>query len=139
MTIAELITKNESMKLYPYKDTVGKLTIGVGHNLTDNGISRQIAELMLKEDIAVATAALRDIFPSWANLPADVQFALTDMMFNMGEPRFLGFKKMIKAVKNKDFLEAAEQAKDSKWFKQVGVRGESDYNLLKRAGNGTIR
>ena len=130
MTIEEIIQAREGTKLYPYTDTVGKLTIGTGHNLTDNGISRQVAELLLKEDIAIAQNALKEIFDNFEELPISVQNALTDMMFNMGEPRFLGFKKMIAAIKQGDFKEAARQAKDSKWCKQVGSRCADDAQLL---------
>ena len=130
MTIEEIIEEHEGIRLYPYKDTVGKLTIGVGHNLTDNGISRQVAELLLKEDIAIAQNALKDIFSNFEELPSNVQKALTDMMFNMGEPRFLGFKKMIAAIKQGNFKEAAAQAKDSHWCKQVGSRCTDDAQLI---------
>ena len=93
MTIEEIIQAHEDTKLYPYTDTFDKITIGTGHNLTDNGISRQIAELLLKEDIAIAQNALKEVFNNFEELPINVQNALTDMMFNMGEPRFLGFKR----------------------------------------------
>ena len=130
MTIEEIIQAHEGTKLYPYTDTVGKLTIGTGHNLTDNGISRQVAELLLKEDITIAQNALKNIFDNFEELPINVQNALTDMMFNMGKPRFLGFKKMIAAVKQGDFKEASRQAKDSKWCKQVGLRCTDDAQLM---------
>ncbi len=130
MKIEEIIQSHEGIKLYPYKDTVGKLTIGVGHNLTDNGISKNIAELLLKEDIAIAQNDLKDIFDNFSDIPLNVQYALIDMMFNMGKPRFLGFKKMISAIKQGDFEEASKQAKDSIWCKQVGDRCKDDYDLI---------
>jgi len=130
MTTSELIQKHEGTKLFLYKDTAGITTIGTGHNIQQNGISRQVAELMLKEDIAIAQAALKDIFTNWEEIPTNAQLALTDMMFNLGEPRFLNFKKMIQAVKNGDYKEAAAQAKDSIWCEQVGQRCLDDCGLL---------
>ena len=133
MKIEEYITKHEKMVLKPYTDTVGKLTIGVGRNLDDNGISKDEALYMLNNDLKIVSNDLHNIFEDFNYLPYDVQLALTDMMFNMGKPRFLGFKKMIAAIKNKDFKEAARQAKNSKWCKQVGTRCEDNYELLYNA------
>jgi len=133
MKIEEYITKHEKMVLKPYTDTVGKLTIGVGRNLDDNGISEDEALYMLNNDIKIVSNDLHGIFEDFSDLPYDVQLALTDMMFNLGKPRFSGFKNMIQAIKDKDFKEAARQAKDSKWCKQVGTRCEDNYELLYNA------
>ena len=130
MTPEEYITKHEDMKLKPYKDTVGKLTIGVGRNLDDNGIDADEAIYMLKNDIKNTQDDLKSIFSNFNELPDNVKLALTDMMFNLGKTRFLKFKKMIQAVEDKDFKEAAKQAKDSKWCKQVKSRCEDNFNLL---------
>jgi lysozyme len=46
------------------------------------------------------------------------------MIFNLGLPRFLGFKKMIQALCEDDYAEAAEQMLDSLWSKQVGKRAK---------------
>jgi len=133
MKIEEYITKHEKMVLKPYTDTVGKLTIGVGRNLDDNGISEDEALYMLNNDLKIVSNDLHGIFEDFSDLPYDVQLALTDMMFNLGKPRFSGFKNMIQAIKDKDFKEAARQAKDSKWCKQVGTRCEDNYELLYNA------
>ena len=133
MTTEDYITKHERMVLHPYTDSVGKLTIGIGRNLDDNGISKDEALLMLNNDLKIVSNDLHSIFEDFSYLPYDVQLALTDMMFNLGKPRFLGFKKMIQAIKDKDFKEAAKQAKDSKWCKQVGSRCEDNYDLLYNA------
>ena len=130
MSAEDYITKHEKMVLHPYTDSVGKLTIGVGRNLDDNGISKDEALYMLNNDLKIVSNDLHSIFEDFSYLPYNVQLALTDMMFNLGKGRFLGFKKMIQAVKDKDFKEAARQAKDSKWCKQVGTRCEDNYELL---------
>jgi len=130
MTIEKYLIKHEGIKLKPYVDTVGKLTIGVGRNLDDNGIDADEAIYMLKNDIKNTQQDLKSIFKDFNELPDNVKLALTDMMFNMGKTRFLEFKKMIQAIKDKDFKEAAKQAKDSKWCKQVKSRCEDNFNLL---------
>jgi len=130
MNVRDLITKHEGVVLHPYIDSVGKETIGVGHNLTDNGISLSTAMFILDEDIATAKNDLYDIFEDFDELPEDVQAVMIDMMFNLGYSRFSKFKRMIAAVKIKDFKVAAKEAKDSKWCKQVKSRCEENCGIL---------
>ncbi len=58
MSLLSQLKTDEGFELKPYKDTQGKLTIGYGHNLTDNGISLSIAEQLLQDDINIATENL---------------------------------------------------------------------------------
>ena len=130
MKIEDYISKNEAIRLRPYTDTVGKLTIGVGRNLDDNGLSLDEVEYLLKNDIKRVKGELEDVFDNFYELPENVRLVMIDMCFNLGISRFLGFKKMIQAVKDGDFKEAGRQAKDSKWCRQVGVRCDKNYKLL---------
>jgi lysozyme len=130
MTAKELIIKHENLKLKPYKDSVGKLTIGVGRNLEDVGISKNEALYLLENDIKRSEKELKEIFENFDELPEQVKIVLIDMIFNLGKSRFLKFKKMIKAIKEEDFKRAAEEAKNSKWCRQVKSRCDENYNLL---------
>ena len=53
----------EGLRLKPYRDTVGKLTIGWGRNLEDNGITKLEAEVLLDHDLAAAELECRRAFP----------------------------------------------------------------------------
>jgi lysozyme len=130
MTVKDLILKHEELRLKPYRDTVGKLTIGVGRNLDDVGISEDEAMHMLENDIKRCENELKEIFENFDELPDNVKTVLTDMIFNLGKTRFLGFKNMIQAIKENDFKRAAKEAKNSRWCRQVKTRCEDDYNLL---------
>lgn len=113
---------DEGLKLKAYKDTVGKLTIGIGRNLTDKGISREESFYLCNNDIY---AALRDLSVyEWFKKETDLQRknAFLNMMFNLGASRFAGFKNMIAAAARGDFASAASAALDSKWAEQVGHR-----------------
>jgi lysozyme len=46
------------------------------------------------------------------------------MAFNLGAQRLRGFAKMIKALASAQYDEAARQALESKWARQVGARAE---------------
>lgn len=139
LEVKTYIKKNEGSNIVngrhmPYKCTAGKITIGYGRNLTDKGISEYEANIMLDADIADASADLRKIFTDeeLESLSFNRKMALTDMMFNLGLGRFQGFKKMIQAIKGKDFNKAADELKDSNYFRQVGKRAIKNMDLLKK-------
>jgi lysozyme len=117
------LIRHEALKLKPYRCSEGKLTIGVGHNLDDNGITEIEAIFILNNDLDSCEEQLRKF--SWFEGLSDVrQEVIINLHFNIGHSSFLGFKKMIWALENGDYLEAGEQMKDSKWFNQVGIRAE---------------
>lgn len=125
-----MIKKNEGYRSKPYRCTAGKLTIGYGHNLDDNGISAPVAELMLTEDISKAYYDVVDIFQGFYAFSTNRQNALIDMMFNLGRTRFWKFRKMIQAIKIGEWQEAAREAINSLWYEQVGDRAKRNVKLI---------
>jgi len=115
---------NEGVRLKPYTDTVGKLTIGIGRNLDDRGISDDEADYMLANDIRMDEAELNRNAPRWTDLPELAQRGLANMCFNLGWPRLSGFRNMLQALQNGDYSRAADEALDSRWARQVGARAE---------------
>lgn len=132
LKIIDFIKKQEGLKLKPYVDTVGKITIGYGRNLTDVGITKEEAEIMLYTDLSVAEFHLREIFPDYDKYPLDLKIVLVSMMFNLGKTRFLTFKKFIKAIKDKDYKKAIFESINSKRYKQVPNRVNAEIELLKK-------
>ena len=131
MSTLEYIKSNEGLRLKPYKCSAGKTSIGYGRNIEDNGVSEDEAEYMLHNDITRCVDDLYSIFPYFQALEFDQQTALTDMMFNLGKTRFLKFKKMIQAVKDNDFGEAAKQILDSRYAKQLPKRAKRNAELIR--------
>lgn len=125
------IKKCEALKLQSYVDTTGHLTIGWGRNL-ENGISLDEAELMFQNDLKRSTEELKEQ-PWFSKMPEGVQQALINMNFNLGIYKFLGFKKMVKALQERDFLTASIEALDSRWAKQVKSRA-TDISMMIREG-----
>jgi lysozyme len=118
--VASLVM-HEGMKLKPYYDTVSKLTIGVGRNLTDNGISREEALTLLETDIKLAH--LHADTYDWYHTLDDVrQNVVVEMIFNLGATTFRGFKLTQASLARHQFESAADHMLDSKWARQVGVR-----------------
>ena len=60
--LREVLTDHEGIKYKPYKCTAGKLTIGIGHNLDDRGVSPAVVDLMYEEDVTEVVADLKVIF-----------------------------------------------------------------------------
>jgi len=118
------LVRDEGMRLKPYTDTVGKVTIGVGRNLDDVGISETEALDMLDADIDRSIEDLERNLPWLFERPEPVQRALVNMCFNLGWPRLSGFRKMLAALEAGDYDTAAAEALDSRWARQVGARAE---------------
>lgn len=120
--LAEQLARHEDIKLKPYRDTVGKLTIGIGRNLEDKGISEQEAVTMLDNDIEESAAEVRRNIPCFNELDSVRQNVLVNMAFNMGVSGLLKFKKTLKFIESGDYDKAATEMLDSVWAYQVGYR-----------------
>ena len=121
--LIDQIKKHEGFRSRMYKDTVGVNTIGFGRNMDDVPVSEGVAELMLMEDVAVATdaASTMDYWPELNDVRQDV---IVNMVFNLGFTRFAKFKNMRAALLIGDYTLTAKEMLDSKWAKQVGRRAE---------------
>lgn len=126
----QFIKENEGLKLWPYRCTADKLTIGYGHNLESNGISLKEAEFILQNDLDDVVTDLLGLFPFFWDFPSSKRTALADMRFNLGPGGFRMFKNMIAAAKVMNWPEAAKEARDSRWFHQVGKRSGRVISLL---------
>jgi len=135
MDIAQLkilLRIDEGEKLRPYKDSVGKITIGVGRNLDDVGISKVESDFLLTNDIQKVQLDLNKEIPWWILLSDNRQMVLANMAFNMGIGGLLQFTHMLMACKDSKFSEAARQMLDSKWAAQVGQRAIRLAQLMER-------
>ena len=128
--LKEMLIKNEGMKLHPYQCTANKTTIGVGRNLTDNGITSAEAEQMLANDMDNVFADLDRNIPFWQSLPYNVRLVLCDMCFNLGIKRLCRFTKMLEAMEERDFELAGEELLDSTYAIQVKKRADRNYRLV---------
>jgi lysozyme len=122
MLVDQLI-RHEGLRLKPYMDSVGKITIGVGRNLSDVGISQREAMDLLDHDVDEAVADLAGSFPWFVSLDHVRQRVMIDMRFNLGPTRFRVFKRMLRAMAEQDYPKAASAMRDSVWFQQVKTRG----------------
>lgn len=131
LKLKKLLVQHESYKQFPYTDSTGHLTIGVGRNLIDRGVSLTEALYLLDEDIAYFTHKLSYSLNFWDRLNEARQIVLVDMCFNLGLQGFLGFKEMMLAIECGDFDRAAQEMIDSKWAAQVGERAATLATIMR--------
>lgn len=125
----EQLIRHEGLRRKPYSDTVGKITIGVGRNLTDVGLSPDECIYLLDNDIDACVADLVD-FQWFAKLDDVRQRAIVDLRFNLGPSRFRGFKKALAFMASGDYTKAAGAFRQSKWFQQVKSRGPRIVHMI---------
>lgn len=127
----QLIT-DEALKLKPYKCTANKLTIGVGRNLDDRGITKEEAMYLLNNDIDLVCDQLDKYIPWWRDLSDVRQQVLANMAFNLGIKGLLGFKNTLAKIKAGDYAGAADNMLASLWARQVGNRAKRLAELMKK-------
>jgi len=124
---------DEGTRYKPYKDSVGKMTIGVGRNLDDRGISPDEVEYLLDNDVKYAEQDLDRALPWWRTMTDARQEVLVNMCFNLGILKLLGFKNTLNFMRDGNYTAAAEGMRHSMWYRQVGERAE---RLAKMMENG---
>lgn len=146
MTIEQFIEKHEGRRKKPYPDTSKppKMTIGVGWNMDDNPLPKNIADylkkhgeitdamidLLLSLSVKNAISDCLDLFPTWDNISLNRRMALIDFVFQLGKTRASKFVHTIAAINTGRWEDAAENMKESVWFKQVPQRAQEVTEML---------
>lgn len=128
--LLDRIKQHEGLRLKPYHCTANRLSIGYGRNLQDNGITKEEAEIMLRHDVMNAEDACNQF--SWFRAMDKVrQGVVVEMVYQMGLPTFLQFKKTIQALRDQDYDYAADEMLNSKWARQVGQRAITLADIMR--------
>lgn len=142
--------KFEGLRLCPYKDSVGKLTVGYGHNvqggsdanLVRAGINRKEllkkkcitqhqADQLFKYDMEHVRSQVEKLIKSYDDQPLAMRLVLDDMGFNLGIGGLSKFKRFIDAIDSNNYKQAAVELKKTKWYKQVKTRAVIIENTVK--------
>lgn len=120
----------EDRRRKPYRDSVGKLTIGIGRNLDDRGLRDVEIDFMRDNDIVEVLGECAAL-PYWWMLDDVRQLVVADLVFNLGMTKWLGFDQANKALLRGDYARAADelQYRDgltktelSPWYRQTKRR-----------------
>lgn len=149
--VTQLISHHEGgFRATVYLDTKGNPTIATGFNLAapaaaaicrshgldlqallqGRPIPRNIGDLILHDQIQGAAFGVRCHVPNLDELPDPVQAVLVDMDFNMGTEKFAEFRRMIAAVNERNYAEAAKEMYSSAWYGEVKTRATHDVELM---------
>ena len=118
----------EGLRLKPYNDEVGCLTIGYGHNLSANGIPITIADQLLDSDILNAQKDVLRNLPWVMSLDEPRQDAFTHLCFWIGIGSLLNFKKMLAAAQAGDWQTAHDELLNSNLFNAIPQRATEVAN-----------
>ena len=127
--IIDQLKRDEGFRADVYEDTVGKRTIGYGHNLDANPlpdlefpITEVQATQILGKDVERTSRHLVLNLP-WVTALDDARYGvLQNMAFNMGVPGLLMFHHDIQDTEIGNYVQSAADMKDSKWYTEVGDR-----------------
>ncbi len=118
------LTIDEDRRKRIYVDTVGKVSGGIGRNLTDRGFSDDEIDLMFRNDILIVEHDLDFHLPWWRKMNDARQNVIMNMCFNLGIARLKGFKNTLRDMEAGNYAAAAEGMKASLWARQVGDRAQ---------------
>ena len=131
--LQKMLIRHEGRQTHPYRDIFGKITIGVGRNLSDRGLAAYEIDLLLANDIAIARAICVDLYgAAFTSATPTRQMALLSMLFNLGGPRVASFRRMRAAILDDIWLQAASEALHSRWARQVGHCSTEIIGMLVR-------
>ena len=136
------LKRDEGCRTDIYIDTEGHATVGIGHLIVSSDpeygkpakteVTDERVQELFTQDVGIALKDCNAVFPNFDTLPQEAQRIIANMMFNLGRPRFMAFKKLIAAVNAKNWSKAADEMVDSRWYGQVGNRSQ---RLVERMRN----
>ena len=134
--LKEQIKRHEGEVLEVYEDSLGYLTLGVGHLIQKSDpeygqpagtpVSQEVVDLYYADDFDKHVEETIHVCENnnivFDALPESIQHVLVNMCFNLGANRLGKFRNMLYAVSTSNWKEMASQMEDSRWFGQVGRR-----------------
>lgn len=131
MNIKEQLMRDEGDRLKVYKDSLGYLTVGIGHKVVpaDNlqlgdTISVSQRDAFFVHDLQTAESALSSHLVWTQSLDEARRGALINLCFNLGFRGLLEFRHMLAAAEHHDWQRAAAELLNSKAEHQEPARIE---------------
>ena len=136
---------DEGVEYEIYKDSLGFLTFGIGHLITEKDpeygkpVGTRVSEERVKEAFAADLESVVKSVYSWSNdcnsWPSEVKEIIANMMFNLGLSNMNKFKNLKAAVQTRDWNKAADEMGNSRWATQVGARATRLINRMRNVGH----
>ena len=139
--LREEIQNDEGRVNSVYLDHLNLPTVGIGHLIKESDpeyglpvgtvVDDERVNELFDQDIKVTLSECEQLYGNFNDLPEEVQKILANMMFNLGRPRLSKFRKLCKAVAERNWQECAVQMEDSRWHKQVTKRANRLISRMK--------
>ena len=139
--VKEDLIRHEGYVTEIYLDSENLPTFGIGHLVTEADMEHswpvgtpvtdeRILDVFAKDCEAAYSDACA-IFLNLDSHPMDCQRVCVNMAFNLGRNRLSKFKNMIRYVNEGNYVMAANEMIDSKWYRQVKTRGVELVDMMK--------
>ena len=141
--VKEDLIRHEGYVAEIYLCSEGYPTFGIGHMVTEEDMEHtwpvgtpvtdeRILEVF-KKDCEIAYTDACALVLNFAGQAPDAHRALVTTEFNLGRNRLSKFKNMLKYVNEGNYLMAANEMINSKWYGQVGRRSAELVDMMKDA------
>ena len=140
-TAIKVIKREEGYREMVYRCSEGYPSIGIGWKIGTKdadleyykymSVSVQVAELKCSERIFELRAELASKMPFFFLQTTPRQAMLISLAYQLGVSGLMGFKKMLKAIEDRDYAEAYIEGLDSLWAKQTPERAERQMLTMK--------
>lgn len=127
--LSGVIAKEEGFRPQGYLDSLGKCTIGHGIHYITEDESLAVVEMKLEKIYEDMLSIFGDI--SWVLIDDVRQAALISMHYQLGSTGFRSFKRLIGAVRRRDWETAADEALASVAAEQTPSRYVRISNALR--------
>jgi lysozyme len=130
VALEKQIILHEGRRRFAYMDSVGKITVGCGRNLSDKGLSDAEIDYLLKNDIEECINDLIS-FPWFVEADPIRQRVAVDLRLNLGPTKFRTFKRFLAGMAERDYDKAATALRHSLWAGQVKTRANRLIQMLR--------
>ena len=133
------VKEHEGYRNKVYLDTLGKRTVGVGHLCVedfwedDKEYEEDFLMDILKKDLQEAIRGARSLMEEHdcTDIDEQAEELLIEMVFQLGMTGVSKFKKMWKALAEKNYIGASYEMLDSRWSKQTPNRAKAMAKTMK--------
>jgi GH24 family phage-related lysozyme (muramidase) len=119
------LMKDEGFRAEMYLDHLGFPTIGYGTRINELKVTKEEAERWLDAELDEKEERLRQI-PEYAKLSINRKNVIRSMAYQMGVGGTKRFRNMWRAIARDDYVTAAEEMRDSQWWRDPATRRRAD-------------
>ena len=130
LKLRKSLIKHEGYRKTAYIDTAGKITIGIGDNISDRPVEDEWINARCDKLTRELYNQFSEDYKWFNNLNEDRQIVLINMAYNMGYKKIKEFHQMIDDLSRNEFIQASMEMMKSRWAKQVPGRAKELFEAM---------